>query len=312
MCLFRDENDPARPLAHLDRIRNHPRRDRDRIPAFDSQARSQIQAQDSRSHSADSFPMKTDTQIPANLPPLPEPPDGHKWEYRGPQWTPGKTEHYASINGGQWYVFLEQSPTGNSDHYAEAVPIETEPNYADRDYQKSVLDAAWEGKECEYLPFGGEVWAKESGSTPEAVCSSVANSIRDGLKIRIKPTEPAPDPYASLKAAHAAGKAIQYNVGSHSRPFWSNLPNPAWDADPSGYRIKPDPITVPLEASDLPSPVAWILWPDGAAFMVTEVNSKGVSIAHRGFHSFLRLFEEGMKVSPDRKTWKPCSKTVEQ
>lgn len=52
--------------------------------------------------------------------------------------------------------------------------------------------------------------------------------------------EPARDPYAELKAAHAAGKVIEYNA-SDSDPEWYDCPNPKWNpGSQHRYRIKPD------------------------------------------------------------------------
>lgn len=47
-----------------------------------------------------------------------------------------------------------------------------------------------------------------------------------------------PDPYAELKAAHAAGKVIQWSYVGHSR--WNDTSNPSWGDSSIKFRIKPD------------------------------------------------------------------------
>ncbi len=57
-------------------------------------------------------------------------------------------------------------------------------------------------------------------------------------RYRVKPEEPV-DPYAELKAAHAAGKTIQMKATYGEE--WCDMHNysPAWDDPPASYRVKP-------------------------------------------------------------------------
>lgn len=50
------------------------------------------------------------------------------------------------------------------------------------------------------------------------------------------------DPYAELKAAHAAGKTIQLNdnYSDGGPPDWNDIKDPGWAAGPECYRIKPE------------------------------------------------------------------------
>lgn len=50
------------------------------------------------------------------------------------------------------------------------------------------------------------------------------------------------DPYAELKAAHAAGKVIQCKLDV-ADDFWEDIKDPQWGAKPHEYRIKPEPKT---------------------------------------------------------------------
>ena len=54
------------------------------------------------------------------------------------------------------------------------------------------------------------------------------------------------DPYAELKAAHAAGKVIQYKSSSG---VWSDV-TPSWCVEPARYRIKPEPKYRPWRTVD--------------------------------------------------------------
>lgn len=49
------------------------------------------------------------------------------------------------------------------------------------------------------------------------------------------------DPYAELKAAHAAGKIIQMKLNNEPDDTWDDIPDPGWGLDPDEYRIKPEP-----------------------------------------------------------------------
>lgn len=123
--------------------------------------------------------------FPPNLPPLPEPPAGHEWQYRGTEWSssgPG-TAAYLEGLGAVWNVRNDYHFGGYKNyHYAEAVPVSTEPDYQDRAYQKKILDAAWEGVPCQYFSVG-------NGWIDEASFVEVASSVSYGYKIRIKPSE---------------------------------------------------------------------------------------------------------------------------
>lgn len=66
------------------------------------------------------------------------------------------------------------------------------------------------------------------------------------------PEAPKPDPYADLKAAHAAGKVIQ--SFNRERGIWQNCPSPAFEGG-TEYRIKPDAPTF-----QLPPPPPGMKW----------------------------------------------------
>lgn len=248
-------------------------------------------------------------KIPSNLPPLPEPPAGHKWVYLG-KGVVNEDEGVFLMKSLTMPLWIEVDCCGGlSTDYAEAVPIETEPDYSSKSHKLSVMWAAWEGTPCQRL-LGG-VWLN---SSPQELCAAIEN----GRKVRIKPPESTPDPYAELKAARAAGKVIQLRLNEDDE--WSDAdPDPRlpfeWSWGVENYRIKPDPITVPLEAADLP-PVCWLRkrdWHFDVIINGVDKSDLGISIGNNGrIYSFKELMEDGVEYSPDRKTWKPCCKEVEE
>lgn len=69
-----------------------------------------------------------------------------------------------------------------------------------------------------------------------------AKAVRDAVLDHIAESDKmvAPDPYAELKAAHAAGKVIQ-RAHLNLPDVWVDFPFPKFRAPPEDYRIKPDP-----------------------------------------------------------------------
>jgi hypothetical protein len=89
-----------------------------------------------------------------------------------------------------------------------------------------------------------------------------------------------PDPYAELKAAHAAGKVIE--VRSWGGSDWCDITDPARDhpEGPSGYRIKPDELKI--EAGKLDIAIAAL---------------KDIARPHDcGCHPICRCFDDGESV----------------
>lgn len=74
---------------------------------------------------------------------------------------------------------------------------------------------------------------------------TIAKHPSDVLFADIRLPAPAekPDPYAELKKAHAAGKAIQLRNIKRGREDWKDVSYPAWNNNNEGdeYRIKPEP-----------------------------------------------------------------------
>lgn len=123
--------------------------------------------------------------FPPNLPPLPEPPAGHEWHYRGMGARIAKGRKYICGDGKNWDK--RPSECGSMAdirlHYAEAVPVSIEPDYQDRAYQKRVLDAAWNGADCQFRTSESSEWIDEDS------WASAAASLFAGYEVRIKPAK---------------------------------------------------------------------------------------------------------------------------
>ncbi len=99
-----------------------------------------------------------------------------------------------------------------------------------------------EGDEYEYWCPREGVWRKSSGNFRQHYIS-----LYKGEDYRFRPVEPVPtDPYASLKAAHAAGKVIQFWKSVDEQ--WRDLEiRPSWNLPVGNYRIKPWQLPAPPE-----------------------------------------------------------------
>lgn len=124
-------------------------------------------------------------------------------------------------------------------------------------------------------------------------------------QIRLKPQPPPLDPYAELKAAHAAGKEIQ--IFCHGK--WCDC-DPEWLSD-SEYRIKPEPQRLPLCADDVKAGDEFLA-PSGNRYMPTILTSDTVRLEN-GTWLYESLLINGYKIRSLNETdWRPCYKLVEQ
>lgn len=84
--------------------------------------------------------MSKELPFPPNLPPLPEPPAGHRLVYHPTGWTnPNGSTFWSCDDGGKWSFHATRLTYGLFRHYAEAVPITEpakEPDFFSDDYQK--------------------------------------------------------------------------------------------------------------------------------------------------------------------------------
>lgn len=96
------------------------------------------------------------------------------------------------------------------------------------------LQAIHDGKpwEYRYRLFDGRPWEGADNTRADVVLLPGL-----GYEIRLKP-EAEIDPYAKLKAAHAAGETIEHQLSDGT---WVRADKPTWLVPPERYRIKPKP-----------------------------------------------------------------------
>lgn len=157
-----------------------------------------------------------------------------------------------------------------------------------------------EGKEWEVRK-----WTWFAGLWDSPKCGDPLSALEQSYEIRLKPQPPQPDPYAELKAAHAAGKEIQ--IFCHGK--WCDC-DPEWLSD-SEYRIKPEPQRLPLCADDVKAGDEFLA-PDGYRRQWEKLSDKGISFVW-AYASWDDLAVHGYKIRSLNETdWRPCYKLVEQ
>lgn len=130
------------------------------------------------------------------------------------------------------------------------------------------------------------------------------------INFRFRPHhEPPSDPYAELKAAHAAGKVIQCKqIPSRT---WLDINNPGWTAPAESYRIKPGPQKLPLCADDIKAGDEFLA-PDRYRRQWQKISDNGIMFVW-GCASWEELNSRGWKIrSIGEPEWRPCYKLVEQ
>lgn len=159
-----------------------------------------------------------------------------------------------------------------------------------------------EGKEWEYSGTSG-IWHL-AANEPEPL-----RLAADGWNIRLKPQPPPPDPYAELKAAHAAGKTIQFLSGGVA---WRDCDGPPLYLSNLEYRIKPEPQRLPLCADDVKAG-AQFLSKCGQVWFPNHIREGYVSFGHFMSLTFQELIDDGWKIRCAGETeWRPCYNLVEQ
>jgi len=134
-----------------------------------------------------------------------------------------------------------------------------------------------------------------------------------GYDVRMKTL---PDKWADLKKAHAEGKPIQWKLTSEDNHLWRDTIMPVWK-EGTDYRIKPEPIRIPLGPEDVPPGSAVRLESNRTYTWQTIIV---LSDRHVVTHSDTILFEALQKYYEinrslsngkwDPTAWEPCYKEV--
>ena len=150
----------------------------------------------------------------------------------------------------------------------------------------------------------GKVW--QDGSNP----SSPTPAVHHAFLCTTRPLPVKLDPFAAEKAAFAAGKTIQFRrIGISDA--WRDALRPEWSDLDFEYRVKPEPVLVPLGPDDVPigSAVRCLRdQPDISFWIVQQVWTGGIYL--RGDNmSFDFLMRNGCEINRnDGLGWQPCSK----
>ena len=154
-----------------------------------------------------------------------------------------------------------------------------------------------EGKEWEYK---GIDWFRP--------IHDITYYLKLNIPIRLKPQ---PDPYAELKAAHAAGKTIQIVYFDQVNGFTRINVEPDWSLPASSYRIKPEPQKLPLSQDDVKAGDEFLA-PDGNRFQWGQLAFGEISLDDQVLR-FITLMENGWKIRSIGETeWRDCYKLVKQ
>lgn len=116
------------------------------------------------------------------------------------------------------------------------------------DWTEEMLPEGWRPHLLGEVDNGDEEFLSSGEWRKGYYGSSVPTEASD-IHCRTKAPLPQLDPYAELKAAHAAGKVIQCRI--NELDTWDDS-SPSWCQPPHCYRIKPEQQKVPLGPSDVP------------------------------------------------------------
>jgi len=128
--------------------------------------------------------------------------------------------------------------------------------------------------------------------------------VARNIPIRLKPAcrviEEKPDPYAELRAAHAAGKVIQVRK---PKGIWIRALHPSW-SELLEYRVQPEePNQSIIKLGD------WIQEPDGTGYLV--LRTQGTSIFYDDDWVEVSDLSSAIQISHDcGATWNPINTTL--
>jgi len=131
-----------------------------------------------------------------------------------------------------------------------------------------------------------------------------AKAVRDAVLNHIAESGK-PDPYAELKAAHAAGKVIQMIHPDG----WKDIHFPVFDAEPGQYRIKPEPGIVPLDMTDLRATDEFKMKRGATIYTVLFWDKHNVRTS-KDFATYDDLAANYLRRQHGSNEWKPCTKEI--
>lgn len=136
-----------------------------------------------------------------------------------------------------------------------------------------------------------------------------AKAVRDAvLADLVTKSDSLPDPYAELKAAHKAGKAIEVFIpeDEYGPDRWSLQENDTWAGGPDRYRIKP--VLVPLDIDDIRATDEFKSKHNAVHQTAKYWSLTGVNLSYSGSEPFPRLAANYLRRQHGSNEWKPCTK----
>jgi hypothetical protein len=141
----------------------------------------------------------------------------------------------------------------------------------------------------------------------EAFAKAVRDAVLADLGANV---DSSPDPFAELKAAHAAGKMIQIKaLSENGATIWQDVPQPLFNCSVILYRIKPEPVLIPLDIDDIRATDEFKSdFDQGLMQTVSNWNNNGVCLTWTGNVSYADLAVNYLRRQHGSNEWKPCTK----
>lgn len=137
-----------------------------------------------------------------------------------------------------------------------------------------------------------------------------AKAVRDAvLADLVTKSDSLPDLYAELKAAKKAGKAIEVFIpdDEYGPDRWSLQENDTWAGGPDRYRIKPEPVLIPLDIDDIRATDEFKPLHGKTIHAPLFWDSQNVKTV-RGFNTYEELAANYLRRQHGSNEWKPCTK----
>ena len=240
----------------------------------------------------------------------------HPWEFRRAGDDEVEWRYSATGSIGE---ILDMFTDGYEIRLALATPGDSRPLHNPDNLTAEQVGAGWRlALPNEQLPPDFQIW-DESGLFWYACTATQSFKPLESTRLPLSTPWPEAkvDEFAELKAAHKAGKVIQFFLFNDK---WEDC-LPIWNHAPNRYRIKPDPIMVPLEAVDvLPGSVFRCLdWQKHGGYFTPSVHKSGVSWTSGIevlFETFANLLEKNWQINRsipitgkwDADAWEKCEK----
>jgi hypothetical protein len=111
--------------------------------------------------------------------------------------------------------------------------------------------------------------------------------------------------YLPLIQALAEGKTIEYGSGS----IWGQVNEPKFIYPPQYYRIKPEPVMVPLGPEDVPpgSVIRMDHWADHTWKLVSSIDENQINFGQNSWSTYEAL-QKCFEIKRPGEDWKPCHK----